>query len=154
MRQTTFRWAFRWAFGWVAIISFLMVIGSAMGSLSTEPYSVSGRLHFPEGFSLPSDAIATITLTDVSPLQDISATMIARQVIHPPHEQSTPFELPFELIVDPDEISDHHLYAIQARVASAGRVILTNSSAYPVITQGHPTVVEVYVESSASGAKE
>ena len=94
------------------------------------------------GSGTQSDAIATITLTDVSPLQDSSATMIARQTIEPSDQRS----VPFALTVDPDEISDRHLYAIQARVASAGRVILTKASAYPVLTQGNPTTVEIYLQ--------
>lgn len=125
-----------------AAISLIIAFGCAVSALSAEHYTVSGRLHYPENFSLPADAIATLTLTDVSPLQDSSATMIARQVIHPPHQLSS---VPFALTVDVADISDRHLYAIQARVASAGRVILTNDSAYLVITQGNPTTVEVYV---------
>lgn len=127
---------------WTAVISLLIALGCTMKALSAEDYTVSGRLHYPENFVLPVDAIATITLTDVSPLQDSSSAMIARQVIYPPHPQSS---VPFELTIDPTDISDRNLYTLQARVASAGRVILTNASDYPVITQGNPTTVEIYV---------
>ncbi|MGB3296453.1 MAG: YbaY family lipoprotein [Phormidesmis sp.] len=113
-----------------------------MKALPAERYTVSGRLHYPENFALPSDAIATVTLTDVSALEDSSATMLVRQVIHPPHQQ---LSVPFALTVDATDIDERHLYTIQARVASAGRVILTNASTYPVITLGNPTTVEVHV---------
>ena len=129
------------------LIGLLIVFGCAMKVLPAEHYTVSGRLHYAENFPLPSDAIATLTLTDVSPLQDSSATLIARQVMYPPHLLSS---VPFVLTVAAADISDHHLYAIQARVASGGRVILTNDPGYPVITQGNPTAVEIYVTSTPS----
>ena len=143
-------------FIWMMVLSLSVVIGCAAKAYTVEPYTVepytvSGRLHYPTNFSLPSDAIATITLTDVSPLQDSSAAFIARQTIHPPHLDAS---VSFRLEIDPAEISDRHLYAIQARVASAGQVILRNASAYPVITQGHPTTVDVYLSlSSASSSR-
>lgn len=121
-------------------ISLLLLLGCTVSAMPSEHIRVSGRLHYPENFPLPSDAIATITLTDVSPLQDSSAAMIARQTIEPSGQP-----VPFALIVDPDKISDRYLYAIQARVASAGRVILTHAAAHPVITQDNPTTVEIYL---------
>ena len=110
---------------------------------ASETESVSGTLHCPEDFVLPSNAIAYITLTDVSPLQASSSEMIARQFIHQPCQNPTAFEL----IYDPTKISERHLYAIQVRIALEDEVILTNTSAYPVITQGNPTVIDVHVRS-------
>lgn len=123
------------------ILSFLIAAVCTIRVLSVEPNSVSGMLHYPEDFSLPPDAITTLTLTDVSPAQDGNSAMIARQDIHLPQGYS----VPFKLIYNPNKISDRHLYTIQARVTSSGRVVLSNASAYLVITQGNPTVVEVYV---------
>ncbi|MGB3573449.1 MAG: YbaY family lipoprotein [Phormidesmis sp.] len=112
-----------------------------MKTASAEPSSVSGKLHYPENFSLPADAIVTVSLTDVSPFQDSDATLIDWQILATDQRPMS-----FDLAYDPAEISDRNLYAIQARVTSSGRVILTNASAYLVITQSHPTRVEVYVE--------
>lgn len=127
-------------FGWNVAFGILIMLGFAVRTVSAEPSSVSGKLHYPENFLLPADAIVTISLTDVSPLQDSDATIIDRQVIAADQRLAS-----FELSYDPAEINDRHLYAIQARVTSSGCVILTNASAYPVITQGNPTTVEVYV---------
>lgn len=123
-------------------ISVLMTMAYAAQALASETDSVSGTLHCPEGLVLPSNAIAYLTLTDVSPLQASSSAMIARQFIHQPCQNSTAFELTY----DPTKINERHLYAIQVRIALEDEVILTNSSAYPVITQGNPTVVEIHVE--------
>ncbi len=128
-------------FGWNLAFGILIMLGFAVRTVSVESSSVSGKLHYPENFLLPADAIVTISLTDVSPLQDSDATIIDRQVISADQHPGS-----FELTYDPAEISDRHLYAIQARVTSSGRVILTNASAYPVITQGNPTTVEVCVK--------
>lgn len=128
-------------FGWNLAFGTLIMWGCAVRTASAEPGRVSGKLHYPENFLLPADAIVTISLTDVSPLQDSDAAIVDRQVI-----SADQHLVSFELTYDPAEISDRHLYAIQARVTSLGRVILTNASAYPVITQGNPTTVEVYVK--------
>ena len=125
-----------------AIFSLLAVAGWSPAALSSEPDTISITLNCPENFALPSDAIGYLTLTDVSPRQDISIRTIARQIIHEPCKGTMRFELAY----DPTKIWERHHYAIQAQIASAGRVILSNSSAHMVITQGNPTVVEIDVE--------
>ncbi|MEL6320974.1 MAG: YbaY family lipoprotein [Cyanobacteria bacterium J06626_14] len=125
-----------------AILSLLLTMGYSAKAVASETHSVSGVLHCPENFVPPPNAIAYITLTDVSPRQDSTSAIVARQVVHQPCQDPISFELTY----DPTKISEHYLYAIQAQISAAGEVILRNSSAHPVITQGHPTVVEVYVE--------
>lgn len=125
-----------------AALSFLMWIGCAAQALPSESASISGALSYAEDVSLPSNAIAYITLTDVSPLQHSSSEIIARQIIHVTRQNPMTFELEY----DPARINEHHLYAIQVQIAAAGKVVVANSSAYPVITQGHPTMIEVHIE--------
>ena len=127
--------------GWNLALGILIVLSCAARTASAQTSVVSGRLHYPENFLLPADAIVAISLTDVSPLQDSDGAIIDRQILSADQRPGA-----FELTYDPAEISDRHLYAIQARVTSSGRVILTNASAYPVITQNYPTTVEVYVK--------
>ncbi|NJL36182.1 MAG: hypothetical protein HC899_05060 [Leptolyngbyaceae cyanobacterium SM1_4_3] len=91
--------------------------------------------------ALPEGAIAYITLLNVSPRQDVEFSIIARQTITDLNQ----LPISFELFYNPDRIHPDHLYAIQAQVTTEGRVVLRSRSAYPVITQGHPSVVEVWV---------
>jgi uncharacterized lipoprotein YbaY len=132
---------------WITVLSLCIAPMYAVETLSseviTEMNQVTGFIYYPEDFSMPSQVIVYVTLTDVSPLQDSSSEIVARQIISSP-EQSSP--LYFELPYDSSKIMEHHLYAIQVRMTVAGQVIRTNSSAYPVITQGNPTTVEVFVQ--------
>jgi len=140
MRLKKFGWSLKnSAFG--LAFSMLIILDGVMETAFAESSHVSGQLHYPENFLLPANAIVTVSLTDVSPFQDSDATLIDRQILATDQRPVL-----FELAYDPAKISDRNLYAIQARVTSSGRVILTNASAYLVITQSHPTRVEVYVE--------
>ncbi|MEO0457657.1 MAG: YbaY family lipoprotein [Cyanobacteria bacterium P01_A01_bin.114] len=126
----------------VALLSLLLILSSVAKGMSSDMHYVSGRLYFPEDFGLLSSAIAYVTLSDVSPRQESSSEILARQIIHPDRRRSIPFELAY----DPAQIRERHLYAIQAQTTVAGAVVLRNTSAYPVITQGHPTTVDIYLE--------
>jgi len=126
---------------YAALLSLLVLTGLASNSLSSQSDTVNGTLISAPDVALPEGAIAYITLLDVSPRQDVEASIIARQTITDPKQ----LPISFELSYNPDRIRPDHLYAIQAQVTIEGRVVLRNYSAYPVITQGNPSVVEVLV---------
>ena len=122
-------------------LSILVLIGLTSNSLPSKFDNVSGTLTSAENIALPEGAIAYITLIDASPRQDVEASIIARQTIPDPDQLPVSFELQYS----PDQIYADHLYAIQAQITTEGRVILSNRSAYPVITQGNPSIVEVVI---------
>ncbi|MBD2072150.1 YbaY family lipoprotein [Leptolyngbya sp. FACHB-671] len=103
---------------------------------------MSGTLISAPSVALPEGAIAYITLLDVSPREDVESSIIARQTITDPDQLPIAFEVLYSL----NRIRSDHLYAIQAQVTTEGRVVLRNCSAYPVITQGNPSVIEVLVD--------
>nr|WP_242050753.1 YbaY family lipoprotein [Oculatella sp. FACHB-28] len=123
-------------------LSLLVLIGLTSNSLPLELNKVSGTLISAPGVALPEGAIAYITLLDVSPRQDVESSIIARQTITDPDQ----LPIAFEVLYNPNQIRSDHLYAIQAQVTTEGRVVLRNCSAYPVITQGNPFVIEVLVD--------
>jgi uncharacterized lipoprotein YbaY len=127
---------------YVTVLSLLVLVGLASNSMSSQSDKVSGILISAPDVVLPEGAIAYITLLDVSPRQDVESSIIARQTISDPEHFPISFELPY----NPDRIHPDHLYAIQVQFTSEGRVVLRNRSAYPVITQGNPSVVEVLVD--------
>jgi uncharacterized lipoprotein YbaY len=127
---------------YATVIGLLVLVGLASKSMSSQPDKVSGILISAPDVALPEGAIAYITLLDVSPRQDVEFSIIARQTIPDPEQLPISFELPYS----PDRIRPDHLYAIQAQVTTEGRVVLRSRSAYPVITQGNPFVVEVLVD--------
>ncbi|HIK43418.1 MAG TPA: YbaY family lipoprotein, partial [Leptolyngbyaceae cyanobacterium M65_K2018_010] len=52
----------------------------------------------------------------------------------------------FELVYDPTQIEQRFSYAVQARITVDGQLRFINTTRFPVITQGHPSQVEVRVE--------
>jgi len=122
-------------------LSLLVLAGLTSNSLSLQSNKVSGVLIATPDVALPEGAIAYITLLDVSPRQDVETNIIARQTITDLNQ----LPISFELSYNPDQIHPDHLYAIQAQVTIEGRVVLRNRSAYPVITQGSPSMVKVLV---------
>ncbi|NJL20227.1 MAG: hypothetical protein HC895_04360 [Leptolyngbyaceae cyanobacterium SM1_3_5] len=53
---------------------------------------------------------------------------------------------PFGLDYDPDKINPQHTYALQVRITVDDQLRFLNMAAYPVITRGHPTTVELVVD--------
>lgn len=104
--------------------------------------TVSGVIAFPSKTRLPSDAIAYITLIDVSPRQDSDQGIIARQTLKNPSSDTIAFKLDY----DSAKICANCLYAIQVQIVAQGKVIYRNASAHPVITQGKPTIVNVLLK--------
>lgn len=104
--------------------------------------TVAGTLTYSGEPDLPEGAIAFITLVDVSPRQDSSSSITARQTIAQPFSDP----ITFELVYRPDQIDPRHLYALQAQITAGEQVIYRSRSAYPVITQGHPNQVEIQAE--------
>jgi uncharacterized lipoprotein YbaY len=104
--------------------------------------AVTGLVNVQTPAEIPSGAVVTVTLADVS-RADAPAVTIAEQVIPGP----AAFPFPFTVIYDAQAINPMFTYAIGVRITdSAGALIFINTSAYPVITQDNPSSVEVFVE--------
>ncbi|MBE9077265.1 YbaY family lipoprotein [Romeria aff. gracilis LEGE 07310] len=132
------------ALGSLTLFSYSTLQSQAESPVETETAmaTVVGTLTYSGERDLPEGAIAYITLADVSPLQDSSASILARQTITQP--ASNP--IIFELIYRSGQINPRHLYALQAQITLDGQVIYRSRSAYPVITQGHPNRAEIRAE--------
>jgi putative lipoprotein len=122
-------------------LSALMLIGYASTAMSSEIARVTGTLTYPRHAALPPDAVVYITLVDVSPRQDASGDIIARQTITNPGQIPIPFELKYNLA----RINSKYAYAIQAQITVKGKLLFRNTSPYPVITRGNPNNIDVIV---------
>ena len=128
------------AIGTIAL-SILMLTEYDANAMSSEFAKVTGTLTYPRHTELPPDAVVYVSLVNVSPRQDTSAEIVARQIIKNPDQLPIPFKLEY----NPEQINSNHLYAIQAHITFKGKVFLSNTSPYPVITQGNPNTVNVIV---------
>jgi putative lipoprotein len=116
-------------------------------SAPTTESAVTGTVTYLVRSALPPTAVIEVVLQDVSKM-DVPAVMISSQRIEANGEQ-VPF--PYELKYDPAQIDEKNSYAVRATIKDGDKLLFTSTTAYPVITQGHPTSgVEIVVEPVAS----
>jgi uncharacterized lipoprotein YbaY len=104
--------------------------------------SVTGTVTYLPRIAMPPSAVLEVSLVDVS-RADAPAIVLA--------SQSTVFgdrqvPIPFELVYNPNQIDPRFSYAVQARILVDGQLRFINTSRFGVITQGHPTEIEVQVD--------
>ena len=103
---------------------------------------VAGTVSYQLMIELPPGAVLTVQLQDVSKA-DIPATVIGETIITEFDEMPIPFAVSY----DPEVIDTRNTYALQVQITDgAGNLLFTNTTSYPVITQGNPSEVEVAVE--------
>jgi putative lipoprotein len=112
------------------------------------PASVSGTVSYLVRMALPSDAMIEVKLLDVS-RADAPATVIAEEKITLGDRQ---VPVPFELKFDPGKIEAKHLYSVSGRILVDGQLRFTSDKAYPVLTRGNPTHVELLLKQVSSPA--
>ena len=74
-----------------------------------------------------------------SPCRSVAATVIAETTITTPGQVPIPFEISY----DQSGIVPQNTYAIRATITVDGVLWFTNTTAYPVITQGNPSHVDM-----------
>lgn len=102
--------------------------------------SVTGTVFYLERMALPPGAVLTVQLADVS-VADAPADVIAKET----RTLTTQVPVPFALSYDPERIVPSHSYAVQARIEVDGKLRFISTTAYLVITNGKPVVVDVRV---------
>ncbi len=125
------------------VLIAVMVVNLGVNAIANNFAKVSGTLSYPQlSTALIQEAIIYITILDVSPLQDSSGNVISRVTIAKPTQSPVYFELKY----NPAQINQGHIYAVQAHVANQGKVVLTNSLPYLVITCGNPHKVDIVLK--------
>lgn len=113
--------------------------------------SITGTVSYRQHVSLPPDAVVVIHLQDVY-LQDAPSPFLAEFKTTVGHRH---VPIPFTLKFDPAKIDPNHPYVIEASILVHDHLRFTNDTAYPVLTKGNSTKVDmilVPVEASR-GAK-
>lgn len=106
--------------------------------------SLTGELVYRERLPLPSDALVTVKILNVT--RPYAAVRNGETTFRP----STANSIPFEIAYDQNYISPDDIYEVRASIVSGGREILQTVQALPVITRGNPTKVRLNM--AASGA--
>jgi putative lipoprotein len=95
---------------------------------------VSGTIEFKGEAKFEADAVARVTLQDVS-LEDAPAKKIAEQVI----KDLKKFPIPFEVEYDSAVIEKGHTYAVQVRIETKDPLDYLNDTRVEVISRGKPS---------------
>ena len=101
--------------------------------------TVTGTVTYLQRIALPPSAVVAVKLADVS-RADAPAIVLGEQRIEADGRQ-VPFA--FEIEYDPTRIDPRFTYVIQARIEDGGRLLFINDQAYPVITRGAPSEVDL-----------
>jgi putative lipoprotein len=99
---------------------------------------VTGTVTYRERIALPPDAVVQVQLLDVS-LMDVSAKLLAEQIIKPQHQ----VPIPFKLVYRPGDIDERMTYAVRATISNGDKLLFVTDRSYPVLTRGRPEYVDL-----------
>ncbi|MBE0627877.1 MAG: YbaY family lipoprotein [Burkholderiales bacterium] len=112
-----------------------------------EATRVTGTVSYRERLGLAPGSLVIVTLEDTSKA-DAKATLLGEVRITIERNQAP---IAFAIEVEPGHIDPRHRYALRARILDPqGALRWTSTRAYPVITGGHPSSVDVQVEAIRS----
>jgi putative lipoprotein len=99
---------------------------------------VRGQASYRERIALTPGAVFEATLVDVS-RADASAEVIGSVRVETPGSVPIRFEIPY----DAAKIDQRRSYAVRARILAGARLLFTTDKAYPVLTRGAGTDVDL-----------
>lgn len=118
----------------VAALTALLMSGVAVA----DDMTITGDISYRERIALPDNAVATVSLVDVS-LADAPAQTLNEDVIDPAGQVPIGFILNF----DSDDIVAGHSYAISARIEVEGELWFINDTRVSVDPANHDAPVSV-----------
>ncbi|QYK02588.1 YbaY family lipoprotein [Shewanella psychrotolerans] len=104
-----------------AIVTVLS--GCATPNASVE---IQGEIWFKERIALPSDAILTVQVKDVS-LMDAPAVVIAEL-----ERSNVTTPAPFQFIIPADQFEQGHTYAVGAKISLGDKLMFISTQSYPI----------------------
>ncbi|HRP07147.1 MAG TPA: YbaY family lipoprotein [Gemmatimonadales bacterium] len=132
--------------GTAAALLALSMLGCTGAS---DEAAITGTVTYRERMALPPDADITVSLLDVS-LADAPATTIAETTFTAGGRQ---VPLPFNITYQTSQITDNHAYVVRGSIRSDGALMFTTDQAYPVLTSGTPSRVDLLLVRSVSAAQ-
>jgi putative lipoprotein len=106
---------------------------------------VTGTVSYLVRMALPPTAVILVQLRDVS-LGDAPAKVIAEEKITLGDRQ---VPVPYSLSFDATKIEQGHAYSVNAQIRVDGELLFISDKAYPVVTRGNPSHVDVIVKTVA-----
>jgi len=127
----------------------LVALGLAAACASPAgPGFVSGSLSYRERIALPEGAVARVMLVDTAAI-GAPERVITEREIRPAGQVPIAFALDFA----PGQIDPERRYGVRATIAGPdGRPLWATSAAAPVLTQGAPEAVELWLQRVSAAA--
>ena len=124
----------------------VVVMLAASDASQAAERSVKGEVVYRERIALPSNALVTVQLVDVS-VADAPAAIVAEQKITPAGQAPIPFELTFDSLA----IQKRNSYALQARITVDNKLMFLNDERHALdpLSAGPQTVVVKMVGKNA-----
>lgn len=114
--------------------------GEAPAAVNSQT-AVTGVVTYRERIALPPDAALLVQLHQLARVKE-PGRVIAEQRISPTGQVPIKFTLPY----NPIDIKAGRRYGLKARIVRGDKPLFISTDAYPVITQGHPTQVEMVLQ--------
>ena len=119
----------------------IAALASVIGACGEGRNAVTGTITFEGDPAIPTGAVLTVELRDVS-YQDAPSKLISSQTIESPERFPIEFAVPYK----PDDIDPRATYGVQIRVTRNDQLIYINDTAFEVLTRGNPSQgVQVWV---------
>ena len=129
----------------MAVASLTLMLAACQTTKSEPTATVRGEITYRERIAVPPGAQLEVQLLDVSradaPSETIGGVTLS-DIGQPPY--------PFEIAYRSEQIIESHTYVVQARLTHQGRLLFITDQAYPVITRGHPTEVQLVLKRVAA----
>jgi putative lipoprotein len=131
------------------MLGIVAVLVLAAPPVEAESARLHGTATYRERIALPADAVFEAVLLDVSRAAAPAIELGRARVENPGFP---PFR--FEIVYDAARIEPRHVYVVRATIRAAGRVIFATDRAYPVLSDGSQSRLEMLLvrESAAERA--
>ena len=128
---------------------FLPMISIAQSAPSPEQSSpmITGTVTYRVRMALPANAAIDVRLEDVS-RADAPAAIIAENIFAAGGKQ---VPIPFQLTYSPGDIQAGHRYQVRAQIMVEDKLLFVTTRAYPVLTNGAPSMVNMVLQPVSSG---
>lgn len=113
---------------WLKPLLPVAMAASVLSGCATPNASVEiqGEVWFRERIALPSDAVLTVQVKDVSKM-DAPAVVLAELQRS---DITTP--APFQFVIPSDQFEPGHTYAVGAKISHNDQLMFINTQAYPI----------------------
>lgn len=131
----------------LAAATLFCLIGApaqAQGTSASATASITGTVGYRQRVALPSGASLQVGLEDVT-RQDAPARVVS-EMTFPISGKQVP--IPFQLPYGQADIDPSHRYSVRAALLVGDKVKFRSTRAYPVITGGAPTDVDIMVDAA------